>query len=168
MVGRSSRVTSALLVNINIFAGRMNMNDIEAFKEARRADALAVILAIDTAIPPNPIEQSSYPDYYFRITNNEHKADLKDKLKHMYNGVCVFFYGSSQTRQGGGYQGHQRMGSTHLLFCTTSDVGMPGADYQLTKLLDLRPSVKRVSVMMYQQGCFASDTVLRVAKFLVV
>jgi chalcone synthase len=39
---------------------------------------------------------------------------------------------------------------------------MPGADYQLTKLLGLRPSVKRF--MMYQQGCFAGGTVLRMAK----
>ncbi|CAI0436762.1 unnamed protein product [Linum tenue] len=39
---------------------------------------------------------------------------------------------------------------------------MPGADYQLTKLLGLRPSVKRC--MMYQQGCFAGGTVLRLAK----
>ena len=39
---------------------------------------------------------------------------------------------------------------------------MPGADYQLTKLLGLRPSVKRP--MMYQQGCFAGGPVLRLAK----
>ncbi|KAK2976675.1 hypothetical protein RJ640_004276 [Escallonia rubra] len=39
---------------------------------------------------------------------------------------------------------------------------MPGADYQLTKLLGLRPSVKRL--MMYQQSCFTRDTVLRLAK----
>ncbi|CAL1398463.1 unnamed protein product [Linum trigynum] len=51
---------------------------------------------------------------------------------------------------------------THLVFCTTSGVDMPGADYQLTKLLGLRPSVKRF--MMYQQGCFAGGTVLRLAK----
>ncbi|CAN1157462.1 Chalcone synthase [Linum perenne] len=51
---------------------------------------------------------------------------------------------------------------THLVFCTTSGVDMPGADYQLTKLLGLRPSVKRF--MMYQQGCFAGGTVLRMAK----
>ncbi|KAD3640782.1 hypothetical protein E3N88_30005 [Mikania micrantha] len=36
------------------------------------------------------------------------------------------------------------------------------SDYQLTKLLGLRPSVKRY--MMYQQGCFAGGTVLRLAK----
>lgn len=51
---------------------------------------------------------------------------------------------------------------THLVFCTTSGVDMPGADYQLTKLLGLRPSVNRF--MMYQQGCFAGGTVLRLAK----
>ncbi|KAH9650108.1 Chalcone synthase [Citrus sinensis] len=51
---------------------------------------------------------------------------------------------------------------THLVFCTTSGVDMPGADYRLTKLLGLRPSVKRL--MMYQQGCFAGGTVLRLAK----
>ena len=44
---------------------------------------------------------------------------------------------------------------THLIFCTTSGVDMPGADYQLTKLLGLRPYVKRY--MMYQQGCFAGE-----------
>ncbi|CAD5185158.1 unnamed protein product [Musa acuminata subsp. malaccensis] len=51
---------------------------------------------------------------------------------------------------------------THLVFCTTSGVDMPGADFQLTKLLGLRPSVNRF--MMYQQGCFAGGTVLRMAK----
>eukprot|EP01018_Ginkgo_biloba_P036982 Gb_28161 [translate_table: standard] len=51
---------------------------------------------------------------------------------------------------------------THLIFCTTSRVDMPGADYQLTKLLGLRAGVKRV--MMYHQGCFVGGTVLRVAK----
>ncbi|KAJ7298749.1 hypothetical protein O6H91_09G077300 [Diphasiastrum complanatum] len=39
---------------------------------------------------------------------------------------------------------------------------MPGADFQLAKLLGLRPTVKRV--MLYQQGCYAGATVLRVAK----
>ncbi|XP_048553807.1 chalcone synthase 2-like [Triticum urartu] len=52
--------------------------------------------------------------------------------------------------------------TTHLVFCTTSGVDMPGADYQLTKMLGLRPSIKRL--MMYQQGCFAGGTVLRLAK----
>uniref|UniRef100_A0A7C8YTZ3 Chalcone synthase n=2 Tax=Opuntia streptacantha TaxID=393608 RepID=A0A7C8YTZ3_OPUST len=51
---------------------------------------------------------------------------------------------------------------THVIVCTTSGVDMPGADYQLTKLLGLRPSVRRF--MLYQQGCFAGGTVLRLAK----
>ncbi|KAK3013621.1 hypothetical protein RJ639_009324 [Escallonia herrerae] len=38
---------------------------------------------------------------------------------------------------------------THLVFYTTFDVDMPGADYQLTKLFGLRPFVKRL--MIYQQ-----------------
>ncbi|XBI87650.1 hypothetical protein VPH35_025704 [Triticum aestivum] len=58
--------------------------------------------------------------------------------------------------------GQPRSKITHLVFCTTSGVDMPGADYQLTKMLGLRPSVKRL--MMYQQGCFAGGTVLRLAK----
>ncbi|KAF6148958.1 hypothetical protein GIB67_026703 [Kingdonia uniflora] len=51
---------------------------------------------------------------------------------------------------------------THLIFCTTSGIDMPGADYQLTKLLGLQPSVKRL--MIYQQGCFAGGTILPLAK----
>ncbi|XP_078155854.1 chalcone synthase 4-like [Carex rostrata] len=58
--------------------------------------------------------------------------------------------------------GQSKSKITHLIFCTTSGVDMPGADYQVTKLLGLRPSVKRF--MMYQQGCFAGGTVLRMAK----
>lgn len=51
---------------------------------------------------------------------------------------------------------------THLIFCTTSGVDIPGADYQLTMLLGLNPSVKRY--MLCQQGCHAGGTVLRLAK----
>ncbi|BBH02248.1 Chalcone and stilbene synthase family protein [Prunus dulcis] len=51
---------------------------------------------------------------------------------------------------------------THLIFCTASCVDMPGADFQLVKLLGLDPSVDRF--MIYQQGCFAGGTVLRLAK----
>nr|ALJ30352.1 polyketide synthase 2 [Rubus idaeus] len=51
---------------------------------------------------------------------------------------------------------------THLIFCTASCVDMPGADFQLVKLLGLDPTIKRF--MIYQQGCFAGGTVLRIAK----
>ncbi|KAK9049398.1 hypothetical protein SSX86_031633 [Deinandra increscens subsp. villosa] len=58
--------------------------------------------------------------------------------------------------------GYPKSKITHLIFCTTWGIHAPGADYELTKLLGLRPSVKRF--MMYQQGCFAGGTVLRLAK----
>ncbi|KMT00048.1 hypothetical protein BVRB_1g018760 [Beta vulgaris subsp. vulgaris] len=58
--------------------------------------------------------------------------------------------------------GQPRSKITHVIFCTASGVDMPGADYQLTKLLGLRPSVKRF--MLYQQGCYAGGTILRLAK----
>nr|UOI87839.1 chalcone synthase [Althaea officinalis] len=51
---------------------------------------------------------------------------------------------------------------THLIFAAVSGVDMPGADYHLTKLLGLHASVKRT--MMYFQGCYASGTMLRIAK----
>ncbi|XP_039142624.1 chalcone synthase-like [Dioscorea cayenensis subsp. rotundata] len=41
----------------------------------------AAVLAIGTANPPNVVEQSTYPDYFFRVTNNEHKHELKEKFK---------------------------------------------------------------------------------------
>ncbi|XP_058102822.1 chalcone synthase 3-like [Magnolia sinica] len=58
--------------------------------------------------------------------------------------------------------GHPKSKITHLIFCTSSSVDMPGADYQLTTLLSLHPSIKRY--MIYQQGCFAGGTALRLAK----
>ena len=58
--------------------------------------------------------------------------------------------------------GQPKANITHLIFHSTSGVDMPGADYQIVKLLGLRSSVKRV--MLYHQGCFAGGTVLRIAK----
>ncbi|GAB4826808.1 Chitin synthase, class 2 [Ancistrocladus abbreviatus] len=51
---------------------------------------------------------------------------------------------------------------THLIFCSTTGVDMPGYDYQLTIMLGLNPSINRI--MIFQQGCFAGGTVLRIAK----
>jgi len=42
---------------------------------------------------------------------------------------------------------------------------MPNANYQLTKLLGLRPSVKRF--MLYQQGSYAGGTILCLAEDIV-
>ncbi|KAK1586712.1 hypothetical protein Q3G72_005366 [Acer saccharum] len=51
---------------------------------------------------------------------------------------------------------------THLVFCTSGGVDMPGVDYQLAKIIGLNLSVKHVIV--YHQGCFASGIALRLAK----
>lgn len=51
---------------------------------------------------------------------------------------------------------------THLIFCTSSGIDMPSADHQLAKLIGLGPSVQRF--MIYNQGCFAAGTALRLAK----
>nr|Q9FSC2.1 RecName: Full=Probable acridone synthase 3; AltName: Full=Acridone synthase III [Ruta graveolens]CAC14056.2 putative acridone synthase [Ruta graveolens] len=58
--------------------------------------------------------------------------------------------------------GQPKSSITHLIFCSSAGVDMPGADYQLTRILGLNPSVKRM--MIYQQGCYAGGTVLRLAK----
>nr|AFX68803.1 stilbene synthase [Rheum palmatum] len=51
---------------------------------------------------------------------------------------------------------------THLIVCCIAGVDMPGADYQLTKVLGLQLSVKRF--MFYHLGCYAGGTVLCLAK----
>ncbi|EPS66441.1 chalcone synthase, partial [Genlisea aurea] len=51
---------------------------------------------------------------------------------------------------------------THLIFCTSSCIEMPGADCRLAKLLGLHPSVRRF--LIFGQGCNGGATVLRLAK----
>eukprot|EP00253_Pinus_taeda_P032602 PITA_32602 len=173
--------------------------DLEAFRKAQRADGPASILAIGTANPPNTVDQSIYPDYYFKITNSDHMTELKEKFrriceksgiqkKHMYMteeilkenpNMCAYKAPSVGARQDMVMVEVPRLGKeaaamaikewgqpisniTHLVFSTTSGVHKPGADYQLAKLLGLRPSVKRT--MIHLQGGFAGGTVLRVAK----
>lgn len=51
---------------------------------------------------------------------------------------------------------------THLVFCTTIPINLPGVDYHFTKLIGLSPSVKRL--MMCEQGCFGGGMGLRLAK----
>ncbi|XP_010264138.1 PREDICTED: chalcone synthase G-like [Nelumbo nucifera] len=175
------------------------MVTVEDIRKAQRAEGPATVMAIGTATPPNCVDQSTYPDYYFRITNSEHKTELKEKFKRMCEksmikkrymhlteeilkenpNVCAYMAPSLDARQDMVVVEVPKLGKeaatkaikewgqpkskiTHLVFCTTSGVDMPGADYQLTKLLGLRPSVKRL--MMYQQGCFAGGTVLRLLR----
>ncbi|CAL2224519.1 unnamed protein product [Prunus armeniaca] len=175
------------------------MVTVEEVRKAQRAEGPATVLAIGTATPPNCVDQATYPDYYFRITNSDHKTELKEKFQRMCDKsmikkrymylteeilkenptMCEYMAPSLDARQDMVVVEIPKLGKeaatkaikewgqpkskiTHLVFCTTSGVDMPGADYQLTKLLGLRSSVKRL--MMYQQGCFAGGTVLRLAK----
>ena len=59
------------------------MVSVTEIRKAQRAEGPATIFAIGTATPPNCVEQSTYPDYYFRITNSEHKTELKEKFQRM-------------------------------------------------------------------------------------
>ena len=65
---------------------KRKMVTVEEVRKAQRADGPATVMAIGTATPPNCVEQSTYPDYYFRITNSEHKTELKEKFKRMCKG----------------------------------------------------------------------------------
>ncbi|XP_042397481.1 phenylpropanoylacetyl-CoA synthase-like [Zingiber officinale] len=51
---------------------------------------------------------------------------------------------------------------THLVFCSAAGVDLHGADYRLLQLLGLPLHVRRV--MLYNVGCHAGGTALRVAK----
>ncbi|KAI3916970.1 hypothetical protein MKW98_014431 [Papaver atlanticum] len=152
------------------------MVTVEEIRNAQRAEGPANVLAIGTATPANCVLQADYPDYYFKITKSEHMTDLKEKFKRTCEksqirkrymhiteeilnenpNMCEYMAPSLDARQDIVVVESK---ITHLVVCTTSGVDMPGADYQLSKLLGLRPSVKRL--MMYQQGCFAGGTVMR-------
>ncbi|KAF3338512.1 chalcone synthase [Carex littledalei] len=51
---------------------------------------------------------------------------------------------------------------THLIFCTTSGLAMPGFDCKLAHLLGLPSTINRY--MLYHQGCHGGGTTLRLAK----
>ncbi|KAG6431279.1 hypothetical protein SASPL_109357 [Salvia splendens] len=175
------------------------MVNVEENRRAQRANGPAMVLAIGTAMPLNCVEQSTFPDYFFRVTNSEHKAHLKQKFKSICENskikkrymhltedllnrnpnIAAYAAPSLDARQDMVVAEVPRLGKeaaekaikewgqpkssiTHLIFCTTSGVHMPGADYHLTTLLGLRPSVNRL--MLYQQGCHGGGTALRIAK----
>ncbi|MCD7445983.1 Chitin synthase, class 2 [Datura stramonium] len=175
------------------------MVTVDWIRWAQRAEGPATVLSIGTSNPPNCFDQSTYPDYFFRVTNSEHKTELKEKFKRMCErsmikkryfhltekimkknlNLCEYKAPSFNVRQEIAIVEVPKLGKeaaekainewgqskskiTHLVFCTTSGVDVPWADYQLTKLLGLSPSVKRF--MLYQQGCAGGGAVLRLAK----
>ncbi|PKU71375.1 Bibenzyl synthase [Dendrobium catenatum] len=56
---------------------------------AQRADGSASILAIGKATPENFLEQSTYPDYFFRVTNSQHLIDLKKKFQRICDKTSI-------------------------------------------------------------------------------
>ncbi|TKY74781.1 Polyketide synthase 5 [Spatholobus suberectus] len=60
------------------------MVSVDEICKAQRAEGPATVLAIGTTTPPNCFDQITYPDYYFRITNSEHKTELKEKFKRIF------------------------------------------------------------------------------------
>ncbi|KAG6424628.1 hypothetical protein SASPL_115046 [Salvia splendens] len=132
----------------------------------RRASGPATVFAIGTATPPNCVEQSTFPDYHFRVTNSEHKVDLKNKFKRIYHlkqspNIAAYAAPSLNARQDMvavevpklGQQAAEKAiaewaqpksNLTCLNFCTsTISVDMPGADYH---------------------GCYGGTSALRLAK----
>nr|AKR53956.1 conium polyketide synthase 5 [Conium maculatum] len=174
------------------------MVTVNEFRKAHLAEGPATVLAIGTATPSYCIDQSTFPDLYFRTTKSEDETELKEKFKRMcdrsmintrYTHLTEEFMkenpdfwnmapsldarqeivvnevpklGKEAATKAIKEWGQPMSKITHLVFCTYSSADFPGADFRLTKLLGLSPSVKRS--MLYQQGCFAGGTGLRLAK----
>ncbi|URE31997.1 hypothetical protein MUK42_37410 [Musa troglodytarum] len=145
------------------------MAAIHASRKTTRSEGPATIMAIGTANPPNLYEQSSYPDFYFRVTDSEHMKELKQKFQRICDrtmikrrymllteeilrekpGMCSYMGTSFDERQDIVVEevprlakeaaakaikewGRDKSEITHLLFCSTSGIDMPGADYRLS------------------------------------
>ncbi|KAI5334526.1 hypothetical protein L3X38_024659 [Prunus dulcis] len=125
------------------------------------------ILAIGTANPANCYYQQDYPDFLLRVTNCDHMTELKDRVPSLDPRQDMLIPEVPKLGKEAALKAIEEWGLpisniTHLIFCTASCVDMPAADFQLVKLLGLDSSVNRF--MIYQQGCFAGGTVLRLAK----
>ncbi|KAJ8503658.1 hypothetical protein OPV22_004544 [Ensete ventricosum] len=175
------------------------MAAVDASRKTTRSEGPATIMAIGTANPPSLYEQSSYPDFYFRVTNSEHMQELKHKFQRICDrtmikrrymllteeilgekpGMCSYMGTSFDERQDIVVEevprlakeaaakaikewGRDKSEITHLLFCSTSGIDMPGADYRLIKLLGLPLAVNRI--MLYSQACHMGAQMLRIAK----
>jgi chalcone synthase len=58
--------------------------------------------------------------------------------------------------------GHPLSDITHMVFATTTNTSMPGADLKIARMLGLHPTVQRVC--LYQTGCWGGGAVLRIAR----
>ncbi|PIA36181.1 hypothetical protein AQUCO_03400236v1 [Aquilegia coerulea] len=65
------------------------MVGVDVSRTVQISNGLATVMAIGTATPPNCVDQSTYPDYYFRVTNSEHKTELKEKFRRICERTTV-------------------------------------------------------------------------------
>ncbi|CAN4104548.1 unnamed protein product [Withania somnifera] len=125
----------------------------------------ATVLSIGTANPPNCIDQKIFPLTEEILKNNPNFCKYKSPSFNARQEIAIVEVpklGKEAAQKAINEWCQSKSKITHLVFCTTSGADIPGADYQLTKLLGLDPSVKRF--MMYQQGCAAGGAALRLAK----
>nr|AAW50921.1 polyketide synthase type III isoform 1 [Wachendorfia thyrsiflora] len=172
---------------------------IQAYRN-NMAEGPATIMAIGTANPPNVVDASTFPDYYWRVTNSEHLSpEYRVKLKRICERSSIrkrhlvlteqllkenptlttYVDASYDERQSIVLDavpklaceaaakaikewGRPKTDITHMVVCTGAGVDVPGVDYKMMNLLGLPPTVNRV--MLYNVGCHASGTVLRIAK----
>lgn len=107
----------------------------------------------------------SMPDEFLRtnpcITNYKSPSL---KLRQELTDASLPQLGAEAARKAIGDWGCRRRVSdiTHLVFCTSSSGCMPGADFEVIKLLGMPLSTKRF--MLYQVGCHGGGLALRLAK----
>ncbi|ONK62851.1 uncharacterized protein A4U43_C07F8780 [Asparagus officinalis] len=114
------------------------MENVENIRQAQRADGMATIMAIGTARPPNIIMQDDFADFYFRVTNNEHKVELKKKFANICKKSMInkrYFYHNEEFLK------------KYPNICSFSE-----------------PSLNDRQDICVPEGCYAGGTVLRYAK----
>ncbi|CAL5186753.1 unnamed protein product [Lathyrus oleraceus] len=65
------------------------MMNVSEILKAQRAEGPATILAIVTANPPNCVEQTTYPDFYYKITNSQDQTKLKQKFQRICDKTMI-------------------------------------------------------------------------------
>ncbi|KAG4200855.1 hypothetical protein ERO13_A05G240300v2 [Gossypium hirsutum] len=162
------------------------MGSLDTMNENRRGRA--AVLAIGTANPPHCFYQVDYPDFYFRVTKSHHLTSLKDKFRRICNAfeksairkrymhltediiskhpnLIIYKAPSFDARQEILVTEVPKLGKDAALKAI-KEWGQPISTsltlYFLAKLIGLKSSVQRF--MLYQQGCFAARTALRLAK----
>ncbi|KAI3843289.1 hypothetical protein MKX03_013470 [Papaver bracteatum] len=172
-------------------------------KRSPSTQGFGTVLAIGTATPPNVFYQDDYPDFFFKLTNSDHKTQLKDKFKRICAGSKIkkrHLHSTEEVMEECPDMGNECMtGSsldvrqeimdveipklakeaalkaieewgqpksmiTHSVVTTLSylDLDLPGVDHHLSKLLGLKPTVRRFG--LYNHGCYAGGSALRPAK----